>query len=550
MFCKVYSAVVRGIAAELIEVEVDIKNGLPSFSLVGASASETREAKERVRVALENTGYVLPAKRITVNLSPADIKKEGTAFDLPVAIAVLTAFGHIPKENVKPYMMIGELCLDGQIKSVNGVLPMAIAAKESGLTGIVVPRQNQNEAQLMDDFKVYAPATLREAIDLLSGTTHIEKNPNTFCEKENGLQVSADLNTDELRNREDVAQSDEIRLHVCENGKNTLEYREKEEKRGHDFVDVCGQRLAKRGLEIAAAGMHNILLVGPPGSGKSLLANCMPSILPPLTKEESMEVSKIYSVAGKLNQVTSLIQRPPFQAPHHTVTEVALAGGGRNASPGLLSLSHRGVLFLDELPEFKRETIELLRQPLEEKHIVVSRKEATYTYPAGGIVVAAMNPCPCGYYPNRKRCTCTEAKIRRYINKISGPIVDRIDLCVETTEPVFSELQRGRMEECSADVRKRVLEARKRQKARFGREGYFNSDMNQEELSNYCCLREDTLKLMEQAFASMQLSARAFHRVLRLARTIADLEQEEHILEQHLTEALCYRLVNEKYWKA
>ena len=524
MFCKVYSAVVRGIAAELIEVEVDIKNGLPSFSLVGASASETREAKERVRVALENTGYVLPAKRITVNLSPADIKKEGTAFDLPVAIAVLTAFGHIPKENVKQYMMIGELCLDGQIKPVNGVLPMALAAKEAGLTGIVVPKQNKEEAKLIDDLSVYAPATLREAIDLLSG-------------KET-------MNQSEKENRE-------IRLQktICETEEETLEYRKKEERRP-DFADVCGQRLAKRGLEIAAAGMHNILLVGPPGSGKSLLAKCMPSILPPLTKEESIEVSRIYSVAGKLNQVTSLIQSPPFQAPHHTVTEVALAGGGRNASPGLLSLSHRGVLFLDELPEFRRETIELLRQPLEERHIVVSRKEATYTYPAGGIVVAAMNPCPCGYYPNRKRCTCTEAKIRRYMNKISGPILDRIDLCVETIEPVFSELQRGRTEECSADVRKRVLETRKRQKVRFGREGYFNSDMNQEELSKYCCLREDNLKLMEQAFSSMQLSARAFHRVLRLARTIADLEQEEHILEQHLTEALCYRLVNEKYWNA
>ena len=511
MFCKVYSAVVRGIAAELIEVEVDIKNGLPSFSLVGASASETREAKERVRVALENTGYVLPAKRITVNLSPADIKKEGTAFDLPVAIAVLTAFGHIPKENVKQYMMIGELCLDGQIKPINGVLPMTIAAKDVGLTGIVVPKRNKDEAKLIDGLRVYAPTTLREAIDLLSGKTN---------------------------------------RYLCETGKNTVEYREKEEKQGYDFADVCGQRLAKRGLEIAAAGMHNILLVGPPGSGKSLLAKCMPSILPPLTKEESIEVSKIYSVAGKLSQMNALIQKPPFQAPHHTVTEVALAGGGRNASPGLLSLSHRGVLFLDELPEFKRETIELLRQPLEERYIVVSRKEATYTYPAGGIVVAAMNPCPCGYYPNRKRCTCTEAKIRRYMNKISGPILDRIDLCVETTEPVFSELQRSRTEERSTDVRKRVLMARKRQKERFGRDGYFNSNMNQEELSNYCELTKETRSLMEQAFVSMQLSARAFHRVLRLARTIADLEQEEHILEQHLTEALCYRLVNEKYWKA
>lgn len=510
MFCKVYSAVVRGITAELIEVEVDIKNGLPSFSLVGASASETREAKERVRVALENTGYVLPAKRITVNLSPADIKKEGTAFDLPVAIAVLTAFGHIPKENVKQYVMIGELCLDGQIKPVNGVLPMALAAKEAGLEGIVVPSQNKKEAKLIDGLHVYAPSTLREAIDLLSGTCYIGQDGSTFYEKGRELQ----------------------RL----------------EKQEHDFANVCGQRLAKRGLEIAAAGMHNILLVGPPGSGKSLLAKCMPSILPPLTKEESIEVSKIYSVAGMLNQVTSLIEKPPFQAPHHTVTEVALAGGGRNASPGLLSLSHRGVLFLDELPEFKRETIELLRQPLEERHIVVSRKEATYTYPAGGIVVAAMNPCPCGYYPDNRRCTCSESKIRRYMGKISGPVLDRIDLCVETTLPAFAQLQTVGREECSEAIRTRVQEARKRQKERFGKTGRLNVHMTQEEIFKYCALTKETRAFMEQAFLSMRLSARAFHRVLRLARTIADLEQEDAILEQHLTEALCYRLVNEKYW--
>ena len=495
MFCKIYSAVVRGITAELIEAEVDIKNGLPSFSLVGVSASETREAKERVRVALENTGYVLPPKRITVNLSPADIKKEGTAFDLPVAIAVLTAFGHIPKIKVSDFLMIGELSLDGGIQAVNGVLPIVLTAKEAGIHNVLVPKQNEAEACFVEGIQIWAVSSLSETISMLKD------------------------NTKRLQNR-----------------------KEKQEPlfdAKYDFANVCGQKLAKRGLEIAAAGMHNLLMSGPPGSGKSLLAKCLPSILPPLTKEESMEVSKIYSVVGKLKEKSTWITQPPFQAPHHTITQVALAGGGKKASPGVLSLSHKGVLFLDELPEFKRETIELLRQPLEERCIVVSRQEATYTYPAGGIVIAAMNPCPCGYYPDRTRCSCSKEKVKRYIGKISGPIMDRMDLYVETIPPVFAELQTKKKEESSQAIRERVLFAREQQKKRFGK---FNSDMTLEELNVYCALTGHKKEFMEQAFANLQLSARTFHRILRVARTIADLEGSTDIEEAHLAEALCFRM--------
>ena len=541
MFCKVYSAVVRGIAAELIEVEVDIKNGLPSFSLVGASASETREAKERVRVALENTGYVLPAKRITVNLSPADIKKEGTAFDLPVAIAVLTAFGHIPKENVKQYMMIGELCLDGQIKPINGVLPMTIAAKEAGLTGMVVPKQNKDEAKLIDGLSIYAPNTLREAIDLLSGKIQTGQESITESYKKgNELLFSVGCNTDELHSAQDIVQFDEIRL--CENKKNTLEYRKKEEKQGYDFADVCGQRLAKRGLEIAAAGMHNILLVGPPGSGKSLLAKCMPSILPSLTKEESIEVSKIYSVAGKLSQMNALIQKPPFQAPHHTVTEVALAGGGRIPRPGILSLSHRGILFLDELPEFGRENIEVLRQPLEDKEVQIARNYGSVTYPADIMLVAAMNPCPCGFYPDRERCKCTDAEIRKYRSRISGPIYDRIDICVETKAVELRQLQQESAGQSSRDLKEQVMKARRIQEVRYKDSPYFfNADLETKDIGKYCLLDEEEQKFMEQVFYALNLSARAYHRTLKVARTIADLADSEEIKKEHLTEAVCYR---------
>ena len=475
--------------------------------MVGLLGSEVREAKERVRVALKNSGFSLPPRRITVNISPADIRKEGSAYDLPIAIGVLVSLEKLEEKVLKDTLFIGELGLDGEIKPVKGILPIMIMAKDQGIKRCILPKENALEGAAIEGVKIIGVSSFIETLGYLTET---EENADKMI-------PPAILDIDTL-------------------------FHEEEKKKNPDFADIRGQEMVKRAAVIAAAGFHHLLITGIPGAGKTMIAKRIPSILPPLSIEESLEVSKIYSVSGLLKEGRPLITQRPFLHPHHTISRQALAGGGRIPRPGVLSLSHRGILFLDELPEFGRDNIEVLRQPLEDKEVQIARNYGSITYPADIMLVAAMNPCPCGFYPNRERCKCTEQEIRRYRSRISGPIYDRIDICVEAKAVELEQLQTENMGQSSQELKEQVMKARAVQEKRYQNSSYFfNADLETKDIGKYCPLENEEQKFMERVFHSLNLSARAYHRILKVARTIADLGESAKIKKEHLTEAVCYR---------
>lgn len=511
MLAKVKTCCIYGLTVTDIEVEVDINNGLPVVNIVGLPDISLKESKERVRAAISNSGLEFPLRRITVNLAPADTKKEGTHFDLPITLGVLAASGQINLEKFSQFVVLGELSLDGRINRVNGVLPMLLEMYNMGFHQVILPKGNMEEAKLVNDMECIGVESLKELVGFIKGE----------------IQLSVHRNYN-LQNWE------EIQYDV-------------------DFRDLKGQDNLKRGLEIVAAGCHNLLMIGPPGSGKTMAARRLPSILPKLTMDEAMEITKIYSIAGLLEEDKGLITQRPFRSPHHTASMVALTGGGRVPKPGEVSLSHNGVLFLDEIPEFTRNTLEVLRQPLEDGSVTISRASASFTYPAKFMLVASMNPCPCGYFNttgNGYSCSCTPQQINRYVGKVSGPLLDRMDIVVETTAVTYDELISNKEAESSAIIRKRVEKARKRQLERYkGTKFTFNSQLNSSALKKYCILDSKTQNLLSSAFEKMKLSARGYDRIIKIARTIADLDDSNTIKTDHLLEALQYRQNNNLMWR-
>lgn len=506
---KVNSMGLNGIDGYIITVEVDISNGLPAFDIVGLPDASVKESKERVKAAIKNTNFICPVKRITVNLAPADRKKEGPLYDLPITIAILSASGQILNDVLNDCAFIGELSLDGTLRPVSGILPMVISAKNFGIKTVFLPVGNANEAAVVDGIDVIAVKTLTDIVKHLNGEEKLEP-------------VSVDIEGIFSKN---------------------VEY-------NIDFSDVKGQKSVKRAIEVAVAGGHNIIMIGSPGSGKSMIAKRIPTILPPLTFEEALETTKIHSVSGILDSDTSLVTLRPFRSPHHTISAIGLIGGGSMPKPGEISLAHNGVLFLDELPEFQRVALEVMRQPLEDGYVNISRINASYTYPSNVLLVASMNPCKCGYYgdPNHE-CSCTPLQIQKYMGRISGPLMDRIDIHIDVPAVSYDDISSTSREEKSEDIKKRVEKARKIQQERYKNEGIFtNSQLSSSQIRKYCRVTPEINEILKSAFSNLGLSARAHDRILKVARTIADLEGKENITINDVAEAIQYRSLDRKNW--